>query len=183
MALKSATTSNYLKFSGRTGEWSWSGEPVQHPVFLCDLANLAEGWIHLEKGKRPIRLFDPDGGFPPPPHPEAKQGILVRVKMQGVASGVGELTLSQGGALKALDRLHDQYVAEREKHKDQVPIVGVAGREQFGLAWAPVLRLQGWAPRPVDLPCSPPYKPDEAWDRDAVVDPTDALDPDDGVNL
>ena len=56
---------------------------------MCDLKNLAEGWFHLETGKRPVRLFDPDGGFPPPPHPEAKQGILVRVKMQGAATGVG----------------------------------------------------------------------------------------------
>ena len=104
------------------------------------------------------------------------------MKMQGAITGVGDLTVTQVGCLKALDRVHDQYVAEATKHKANVPILAVQGKEAFGLAVAPVLRLQGWAPRPNDLPDKAPYRADEAWDRDAEVDPSDALDPDDTID-
>ena len=60
--------------------------------------------------------------------------------------------------MKALDRVHDQYMAEGDEHRDKVPILAVQGKEAFGRAVAPVLRLQGWAPRPADLPDKPPYK-------------------------
>ena len=53
MALRSVSSNNYLKFSSRTGEWSWGGETITNPVFLADLKNLAEGWIHYPKGQRP----------------------------------------------------------------------------------------------------------------------------------
>jgi hypothetical protein len=181
MALRSVSgnAGSYLKFSGRTGDWYWNGEKIDNPVFIADMANLAEGWIHYPKGKRPDRLFDPDGGWPPCPSSEHKQGMLVRVKMQGAASGAGDFTATAIGVLKAFDRIHDQYVAESPKHEAKVPIIAAVGKESFGLAVAPVLRLQGWAARPVDLPDKPPYKSDEAWDRDSVVDPADVLDPDD----
>jgi hypothetical protein len=181
MALRSVSgnAGNYLKFSGRTGDWYWGGERIENPVFLADLKNLAEGWIYYPKGMRRERLFDPEGGWPPCPSSEHKQGMLVRVKMQGAITGVGDFTATAIGALKAFDRVHDQFMAEREKHKGKVPILAAAGKEPFGLAVAPMLRLQGWAERPADLPDKAPYKSDEVWDRDTVVDPTGVLDPDD----
>jgi hypothetical protein len=181
MALRSVSTSNFLRYDGRSGDWLWGGEKIHNPVFLADLKNLAEGWIFIQKGKRPDRLFDPDGRWPPCPSPEHKQGALLRVKMQGAITGAGDLTVTQIGCLKALDRIHDQFVAEHGKHKGKVPILAVQGSVAFGQALAPVLHLQGWTPRPVDLPDKVPYKPDEAWDRDAVVDPSDVLDPDDAI--
>jgi hypothetical protein len=181
MALRSvsANAGNYLKFSGRTGSWSWGADEITDLVFLADLKNLAEGWLLYQKGKRPDRLFDPDGGWPPCPSSEHKQGMLLRVKLLEPITGGGEFSTTALGALRAFDRVHDQYIAERRRHRGKVPIIAVTGRESFGLAMAPVLRLQGWQERPVDLPDGPPHKPTEAWDRDAAVDAADALDPED----
>ena len=94
MELRSVSSNNYLKFSGRTGEWSWGGETIANPVFLADLKNLAEGWIYFPpaEGASGLNgLFDPDGGWPPCPSPEHKQGVLLRLKIQGAITSVSAI--------------------------------------------------------------------------------------------
>jgi hypothetical protein len=124
---------------------------------VVDLANVEVGWINFTAGGAPdFRMVPLGGDIGDAPSDKHKQGFRLKLKLtNGAGNDVRELASTAVALWNAIDELHDEYLDGVAKHKNKLPVVGIAETKQVrtaaGVNYAPVFEITSWLPRPPEL--------------------------------
>lgn len=159
-----------LKFDARNGSLylersvqgpgGWTKEQVDvgsrfRAVF--DLVNVQTGWIKFPRGRAPETALVPLGKDPgEPPDEDFKEGFRALALMDPSLGGeVHEFMSTSVSAWNGVSALHDLYLAERDEHPGQLPLVGVKEIVERtyanGNSFEPVFIILKWVPRPSEF--------------------------------
>jgi hypothetical protein len=141
------------------GVWRDEQRNVDNDNFsaVFDMANLLLGWMHFPKSAAPdLRLIKPGMDWrDEPPSKSHKLGVRLLMSIDG---HLRECMSTSVGLWAALDKLHDQFLAETATHPGQLPVVGIDNviktETSAGASCEPVLAIDGWVDRPPELPAA-----------------------------
>ena len=152
--------------SDETGRWENNPtEITQTFQAIVDLDNIEVGWLHFPTGGAPdIRTVHVDEPLPDRPSDKHRSGFRV-LMLLGKSSGgdVREMAANAQVSIKAMDLLHDAFVAGRPANPGLLPVVRLAGTipvttqgKPNGQAvsstnYQPVWQIVKWVPRPPEL--------------------------------
>jgi hypothetical protein len=110
------------------GVWENDDVDVQMPVkIIADLENVEVGWVAYVP--TPSFVMTKIGGaMPAKPSDDHKMGF--RVRLYNDELGLRELSSAAKTVVRALDELHDQYVAEAPANEGKLPVVEIKGSEK-----------------------------------------------------
>ena len=162
-----------VKFDGRIGKFylqdrvfvdgEWKTEQIDiTEVFeaIFDLEKLERGWIKFPKGAAPEVILVPAGDDPgDAPGDDFKEGLQVVLTMaERLGGDKREMLSTARGMWNAIDALHDEYLAQVEQHRGQLPVVKVAYVKEktnaAGVTFVPVFRIDHWVPSEMMEPSS-----------------------------
>jgi hypothetical protein len=111
------------------GVWENDDVDVQMPVkLIADLENIEVGWVAYVP--TPSFVMTKIGGaMPAKPSDDHKMGF--RVRLYSDELGLRELSSAAKTVVRALDELHDQYVAEATANEGKVPVVEIKGGKKI----------------------------------------------------
>jgi hypothetical protein len=159
-----------LKYNAKLGKWLLDDQTLDKITMLVDLEHAEAGWVRFSEGVAPDFRLTPmsalvaGGQYPPMPSdvdakgkPLFRRGFRVMVKISDqLAKGratVRELSSGSLATVRAVDRLHTAWLAERQDGK--VPVVTTEGYRpvpgQYGNNYEPIFRITKWVDRPVDF--------------------------------
>jgi len=134
---------------------------------VMDLENLQTGWIAFPPGGAPSftlvpLALDASKQVPVPAKPSDihKNGCRVVMKLSKACGGdVREMAGSANSFLTGIEELYAEFLRERGKYAGQLPVVVMAtampvksgSGAMSSTNFQPKWRIEGWAPRPVDL--------------------------------
>jgi hypothetical protein len=159
-----------LKYDARAGvfftqdrvfrDGCWQTE--QHDVTdgfqaIFDLANAQIGWMEFPKGAAPNMVLKPVGeDIGERPSADHKEGVRLIVKIPDDDAGPREMLSTAIAVWRAIDALHDAYLAGVDANPGKLPVVVLADvievSNPSGISHEPVFEIVGWVPRPTDLP-------------------------------
>jgi hypothetical protein len=161
-----------IKYDARSGEFSlqdrvqkdgsWTN--VQTPLAelraIFDLEMAERGWINFPKAAAPEMLMVPAGEDPgEAPSKDHREGFRLIVKVLADDerdSSVREFLSTAIAAWAAVDRLHDVYERDADKHAGQLPVVELVDvieiKNASGTSFQPALQIVDWVDRPADMP-------------------------------
>lgn len=133
-------------------------------AFVPDFDNLEIGWMFFKAGQAPdlrmVKLGEVMADRPPGADadgkPNFKQGVRLLVKLGKSCGGdLREIAATAKSILGPIDKLHDQYVAERAAHPDHLPQVRMTDMKKVDTKTAhgtntnfePVFEITGWVAR------------------------------------
>jgi len=173
MALGKRRGSDFLpimKFDARIGEFSLSDRvqkdgswtnvqtPLAELLAIFDLEMVERGWLHFPKGAAPEMKLVPAGQDPgDPPSKDYREGFRLTVKLiDGNDGSVREFSSTANAVWAAIDRLHDVYLRDADKHPGQLPVVELVDVIEIstasGPSFQPALKIVNWTDRPADMP-------------------------------
>lgn len=181
-----------VKFDAKAGEFiavnrtpgesvgTWDKEEVEISLptkVVIDMNELEVGWISFVPTYSCVMV---KAGEKLPPQPSADHKHSVRLKLFFKEHGLRELTPTSKTVLRAVDQLHDQYLAGAEKNAGKMPVVTIHGTETKKIATPqgelrfkiPKWEITGWtdapagmkgeeAPKPVKAKPAPQVSPDD----------------------
>ena len=110
-----------------TGTWDKEEVEVTLPTkVVIDMAGLEVGWISFAPSYSCTMV---PAGEKLPPQPSADHKHSVRIKMFFKEHGLREMTPTSKTVLRAVDQLHDAYLAGAEKNSGKMPVVTIHGTE------------------------------------------------------
>ena len=111
------------------GVWENDDVDVQMPVkLIADLEHIEVGWVAYVP--TPSFVMTKIGGaMPAKPSDDHKMGF--RVRLYSDELGLRELSSAAKTVVRALDELHDQYVAEAPANEGKVPVVEIKGGKKI----------------------------------------------------
>jgi hypothetical protein len=123
-----------------------------------DMPSLQVGWISFPSGAAPETRLVPAGhDHGAAPNESYKEGFRILVQFEGTTR---EFMSTAAAVWKAMDALHDLYIAEADKHPALLPKIGLASvrAEKIGQStnYSPVFRIVDWGPRPANMPAPTP---------------------------
>jgi len=191
-----ARAGRFFRVDRSQGSEGWTSASVDITgVFqaVFDFANIEAGWAAFTDG-RPSFVMAPIGGaFPAKPSDAHKQGFRLTVKLgKEAADGeppVREMASTAMGVRRAIDALHDEYVAGLAGNPGKLPVVScketlaIESQTPAGktLNYAPVFSIDKWVARPADLeekvdtPQPSPATPPRTGDAVAAPPPAAAV--------
>jgi hypothetical protein len=159
-----------IKIDARTGKITrcdreqsdgrWITKNVDIPPndfeMIPDLANVQVGWIAFSNGRPDFHLVRAGADIGEPPSKDHKEGFKLRLLLiNGSGGDVRELTSTSKVLWQSLDELHDEYLEGCVKHKNKLPVVGVAEIVQVetasGTFHRPAFEITSWRSRPAEL--------------------------------
>jgi hypothetical protein len=140
--------------------WENQQTNVENDKFRAvpDLPNLERGWIAYLKGEGLNTVLVPLGqDYGNPPSDKHREGLRLIVKMdESLGGDVREFISTLPAIWDAIDKLHDDYLTGVKEHAGCLPAVDVAAtREVPGRdspIRVPIFKINGWVPRPFELP-------------------------------
>jgi len=141
------------------GVWENDDVDVQMPVkLIADLENVEVGWVAYVP--RPSFAMTKIGGaMPDQPSDDHKVGF--RLRLFNDELGLRELSSAAKTVVRALDELHDQYVAEAPANEGKVPVVEIKGGRKIQVVppgggspvtfRVPDWSIVGWTDRPKQM--------------------------------
>lgn len=130
-----------------------------------DLENIEVGSIAFVAGMAPdFHLVKYGEKLPPIPTENHKAGCRLLLKLSKELGGeVREIASTAKSFLRAMDELHNAYLAGVQANPNKLPIVILKGStavvsgegQRKSTNWAPQWEIIGWAPRPQDLVYTP----------------------------
>jgi len=109
-----------------SGQWQKEEAELQAPFkFAMDMDSLEVGWLSFQSGAPDFRMVKL--GEPMPAKPEGDFKNAFRVRIGSKELGLREFSHSSKTMLRAMDELHDQYMAERRNNPGMIPVVEVTG--------------------------------------------------------
>lgn len=140
---------------GSDGIWENIEEEVALPFkAIFDFANIEVGWLSFSSGAPDFHMVKYGERMPAQPSPEHKQAFRIRIYSK--ALGLREFSHSSKTMLRAIDALHNQFLADQAANPGKVPVVEVSGLEtvkvnspQGELRFkAPKWSIVSWAAKP-----------------------------------
>lgn len=171
-----------VKFDAKAGEFiavnrtpgesvgTWDKEEVEVALptkVVMDMAELEVGWISFVPTYSCVMV---KAGEKLPPQPSADHKHSVRVKLFFKDHGLRELTPTSKTVLRALDQLHDQYLAGADKNAGKMPVVTIHGTETKKVSTPqgelrfkiPKWEITGWTDAPAGMKGEEAQKPVKA---------------------
>lgn len=146
------------RVQGGDGMWENVEEELQVPFkAIFDFDNIQVGWLSFSSGAPDFQMVTYGERLPPQPSPDHKQAFRIRIYSKGL--GLREFSHSSKTMLRAIDALHNQFLADKAANPGKVPVVEVSGLEtvkvntpQGELRFkAPKWSICQWAARPEAL--------------------------------
>lgn len=110
------------------GTWQRSEEEVSFPLrMVVDFANIETGWMAFVANAPDFHMAK--AGTPTPAKPSPEHKFCVRVRLFTKEYGLREFSHTSKTVLRAIDTLHDRFVADRDSHAGKMPVVEMTGTE------------------------------------------------------
>jgi hypothetical protein len=128
---------------------------------IFDLEQAERGWIKYPKGGPPDLVMVPAGEDPgEAPSKDHKEGIRLTLKMLSVDDGgVRELQSTSLAMWTAIESLHNAWTRQAADHPGEVPTAKLTDvietKTANGSSFTPILEIDGWVARPIDMPLVP----------------------------
>jgi hypothetical protein len=157
-----------------TGTWDKEEVEIALPTkVVMEMAELEVGWISFVPTYSCVMV---KAGEKLPPQPSADHKHSVRVKLFFKDHGLRELTPTSKTVLRALDQLHDQYLAGADKNAGKMPVVTIHGTETKKVSTPqgelrfkiPKWEITGWTDAPAGMKGEESPKPAKAAPAKAV---------------
>jgi len=136
------------------GTWDRTEEEIKLPIkAVVDFENLRCGWV-LYKPKYDAVLVRAEEKMPQRPSPAHKQAISLQLFFKDI--GLREFTPSSKTVMRVIDKLHTDYMAERDENPGKMPVVEFQGTETVKVKTpegelkfkAPTCKIIGWTAAP-----------------------------------
>lgn len=126
---------------------------------MIDLENVETGWINFASGGAPdFRLVPMGVAIPARPNDQYKNGIRFMLKLSKECGGdkpIREMAGTAKAFLSGVERLFDEYDAQRAEHPGKLPVVVMEGStpiksgtgDKQSTNYVPKLKIVGWAAR------------------------------------
>lgn len=143
------------RFQDASGAWNKSEEEVKLPLaFAADFENMEVGWLSFASGQPDFAMTRVGGEMPDRPTPDHKQAFRIRLTNKDL--GLRELSGSSKTLLRAMDKLHDEYVSQSAANPGKYAVVKVTELEttkvntpQGELRFkSPVWHIESWMDTP-----------------------------------
>jgi hypothetical protein len=143
------------RFQSESGAWEKSEEEVKLPLeFAVDFEKMEVGWLSFASGHPDFAMTRVGGEMPARPTPEHKQAFRIRLTNEDL--GLRELSGSSKTLLRAMDKLHDEYVSQSKANPGKCALVVVDDLEtvkvntpQGELRFkSPLWKIGGWVDAP-----------------------------------
>jgi hypothetical protein len=95
--------------------------------FAMDFDNMQIGWLSFATGAPDFQLVNLGERMPPKPSDDHKQ--CFRVKIASGDLGLREFSHSAKTVMRAMDKLHDQFVDGQAANAGKTPVVTIGGTE------------------------------------------------------
>ena len=95
--------------------------------FAMDFDNMQIGWLSFATGAPDFQLVNLGERMPPKPTDDHKQ--CFRVKIASGDLGLREFSHSAKTVMRAMDKLHDEFVAGQAANAGKTPVVTIGGTE------------------------------------------------------
>jgi hypothetical protein len=113
---------------GSDGMWENIEEEVALPFkAVFDFAHIEVGWLSFSSGAPDFHMVKYGERMPAQPSPEHKHAFRIRIYSK--ALGLREFSHSSKTMLRAMDPLHNQFLADQAANPGKVPVVEVSGLE------------------------------------------------------
>ena len=136
------------------GTWDKTEEEIKLPIkAVADFDNLRCGWVTY-KPKYHAVFCRADEKMPPKPSPEHKQAVSLQLFFKDI--GLREFTPGSKTVMRVIDKLHTDYMAERDENPGKMPVVEFQGTETVKVKTpegelkfkAPTCKIIGWTAPP-----------------------------------
>ena len=177
-----------VKFDAKAGEFiavnrtpgesagTWDKEEVEISLptkVVIDMNDLEVGWISFVPTYSCVMV---KAGEKLPPQPSADHKHSVRLKLFFKEHGLREMTPTSKTVLRAVDQLHDQFLAGAAKNEGKMPVVTIHGTETKKIATPqgelrfkiPKWEITGWTDAPAGMKGEEAPKPAKAAPAKAV---------------
>jgi len=143
------------RFQSESGAWEKTEEEVKLPLeFAVDFEKMEVGWLSFATGHPDFAMTRVGGEMPARPTPEHKQAFRIRLTNDDL--GLRELSGSSKTLLRAMDKLHDEYVSQSKANPGKYALVVVDDLEtvkvntpQGELRFkSPLWKIGGWVDAP-----------------------------------
>lgn len=143
------------RFQSESGAWEKNEEEVKLPLeFAVDFENMEVGWLSFASGHPDFAMTRIGGEMPARPTLEHKQAFRIRLANDDL--GLRELSGSSKTLLRAMDKLHDEYLSQFKANPGKFAVVVVDDLEtvkvnspQGELRFkSPLWRIGGWVDAP-----------------------------------
>lgn len=144
----------------QNGDGGWQTDEVditREFQFVPDFENIEIGWMHFAAGQAPdLRMVKIGEALPAKPSENHKQGFRLILKLAKTCGGdLRELAATAKSISGPFDRLHDQYLAEKDSHRDQLPVVRMTDTKKVDTKtphgtntnFEPVFEIISWVDR------------------------------------
>lgn len=141
------------------GDWQTNIQDMLLPQeIVFDFENMEVGYMHFEKGQAPsFAMVKVGGKMPERPSENHNQGFRIRVANSDL--GLREFCGNSKTLLGAMDKLHDEYVAESRNNPGKMALVSVDGTNTVEVNTpkgtlrfkAPEWRIAGWVDAPSEF--------------------------------
>lgn len=151
------------RVQGGDGMWENVEEELGVPwKAIFDFDNIEVGWLSFSSGAPDFHMVKYGERLPAQPSPDHKQAFRIRIYSK--ALGLREFSHSSKTMLRAIDALHNQFLADKAANPGKVPVVEVAGLEtvkvnspQGELRFkAPKWSITSWVAKPEAMDGSAP---------------------------
>lgn len=138
-----------------TGTWENEEIEVSYPLrAVCDFENIEIGWLAFVNNTPDFAMAK--SGTPTPAKPTADHKFCVRFRCFTKEYGLREFSHTAKTVLRAIDTLHDAYVAEHANHAGKMAVVEISGTETIKISTpqgelkfkAPKWGIVGWTAAP-----------------------------------
>ena len=161
---------------GQDSTGNWDNEKIditQDYRAVYDLENIEVGWLNFAAGTAPSLVLVPlaavrDGKakMPDRPSEQHKNGIRFLVKLAPAIGGdkpVREMASSAKAFLGSIEAVYKEYEELKQANKGMLPVVALVKTvpittgqgQRSSTNYAPVFKITGWVPRPIDLQPQP----------------------------
>ena len=180
------------RYQAGDGTWQKDEQEIAFPCQVAmDLANIEIGWLSFASGAPDFQMVKIGENIPARPSEDHKNAF--RVRLTNKELGLREFSHSAKTVLKSMDKLHNQYEAEKSANPNKVPVVTFTGAETVKINGPqgelrfkpPMMQITGWVDRPVslggDASAAPAQEPALAPSAPPAAVPPAAMD--DGADL
>lgn len=116
------------RVQGSDGMWENVEEELGVPwKAVFDFDNIEVGWLSFSSGAPDFHMVKYGERLPAQPSPDHKQAFRIRIYSKSL--GLREFSHSSKTMLRAIDALHNSFLADQAANPGKVPVVEVSGLE------------------------------------------------------
>jgi hypothetical protein len=156
MDCRQGTITRCDRQQGEDGSWQTVPVLIATEDFeaVADLAHLQVGYLCFSPPD--FKLVNVGEDYGDPPSDNHREGFKLRLLLRnGAGEGVHDLASTAAAMWQSMDELHSEYEDGKAKHKNKLPVIGIAEWARVttrqGTGYRPVFKITGWTAVPKEL--------------------------------